>query len=94
MTKTSEVEVVLIGNELLKGERRDAHLAYIGGVLMTVGVRVTMAHVVGDDRGRIADLVKERTGAARAVILSGGLGPTHDDITREAVAAGLDLPLE
>ena len=92
--KTSEVEIILVGNELLKGERRDAHLAYLGGLLRRVGVGVSAAHVVGDDREQIAELVREGARASRVVIVSGGLGPTHDDITREGVADGLDLPLE
>jgi len=90
---TQEVEVILVGNELLKGERRDAHLAYLGVLLGRAGVSVSAAHVVGDDRGQIADLVREGARTSRVVIVSGGLGPTHDDITREGVADGLDLPL-
>jgi nicotinamide-nucleotide amidase len=55
---------------------------------------VSAAHVVGDDRDKIADMVRESVGTSHVVIVSGGLGPTHDDITREGVADGLDLPLE
>lgn len=91
--KSSEVEVVLVGNELLKGDRRDAHLAYIGRVSMSVGVRVSAAHVVGDDGRCIARLIGERIRESRVLIVSGGLGPTHDDVTREGVAEGLGLSL-
>lgn len=91
--KKGEVEVILVGNELLKGERRDAHLAYVGTALATAGARVTGAHVIGDDPTAIAGLIRDRADDARAIVVSGGLGPTHDDITREGVAAGLGLEL-
>lgn len=89
-----EVEVILVGDELLKGERRDAHLSFIASTLATIGVRVTGAHTIGDDRSRIAGLVRDRIDDARVIIVSGGLGPTHDDVTREGVAQGLGLDLE
>ena len=94
MANINEVEVILVGNELLKGERRDAHLAFIGHQLLEIGVRVEGVIVVGDDRVGIADMVRERLSNCRVLIVSGGLGPTHDDITREGVADGLGLPLE
>jgi nicotinamide-nucleotide amidase len=92
--KAGEVEVILVGDELLKGERRDAHLAFIGSVLGTIGVRITGAHAIGDDRHAIAALVRDRADDARVIIVSGGLGPTHDDVTREGVAEGLGLELQ
>jgi len=92
--KSSEAEVILIGNELLKGERRDAHLSFIGDSLMSIGVRLSAGYAIGDDQSHIADLVRSRVSATRVLLISGGLGPTHDDITREAVADGLNLPLE
>jgi nicotinamide-nucleotide amidase len=90
----SEVEVILVGNELLKGERRDAHLESIGRALARVGVELGGAHAIGDERGRIAGIVRDRLDDARVIIVSGGLGPTHDDVTREGVADALGKPLE
>jgi nicotinamide-nucleotide amidase len=94
MQKTGEVEIILVGNELLKGERQDAHLSFIGNAMARIGVRVTGAHVIGDDRAEIAGLISDRTDNARVIVVSGGLGPTHDDVTREGVADGLGLELE
>lgn len=94
MDKSKEVEVLLVGNELLKGARSDTHLAFVGRVLMGVGARVEGAHVVGDDRGRIAEAVRAAVDRSRVLIVSGGLGPTHDDVTREGVADGLGVQLE
>ncbi len=90
----NDVEVILVGDELLRGERRDAHLTYIAHALRRAGVRVSRAHVAGDDAGAIAGLLNERLPLARVLVLTGGLGPTDDDVTREGVAQVLDLPLE
>ena len=94
MAKEFDVELVLVGDELLKGERRDAHVAFLGASLLQLGVRVGGAHFVGDDRAQIARAVGASTKQARVVVVSGGLGPTHDDITREGVADAVKLPLE
>ncbi len=94
MTEKHDVEVVLVGNELLKGERRDAHLEFIGRAMLPLGVKVGLALVIGDDRAAISHCIRERVPRTRVIITSGGLGPTHDDVTREGVADGLGLPLE
>jgi len=94
MTHTRhDCEVILVGDELLRGERNDAHLAYIARALSGIGVRVDAAHVVGDDVGRIAALVGDRLAHTRALLVTGGLGPTEDDITREGVADAAGMPL-
>ena len=90
----NDVEVILVGDELLKGERTDAHLAYMGRTLLARGLRIGLAHVVGDDHATIATLLSERLANSRAVLMSGGLGPTDDDLTRPAVAAALGVELE
>ena len=94
MTDKHDVEVVLLGNELLKGERKDAHLAFIGRAMLPLGVKVGLALVIGDDRAAISSCIRERVSRTRVIITTGGLGPTHDDVTREGVADGLGLPLE
>lgn len=62
--------------------------------MLSIGLQLSAAHVVRDDREQIARLIKDRTRAARVLVVCGGLGPTHDDVTRAGVAAGLELPLE
>lgn len=94
MAKTHDVELIMVGDELLRGDRTDSHGGYIGRRLLEIGVRVGAAHIVGDDRAEIAGAVKERIRAADALIVTGGIGPTHDDVTREAVSEALGLPLE
>ncbi len=90
----NDAEIILVGNELLKGERRDSHLKYLGGALGRVGVRVGLCQVVGDVRERVAHNVRESVTRTRALIVCGGLGPTDDDVTRDAVADGIGASLE
>jgi nicotinamide-nucleotide amidase len=94
MNKTNDVEILLVGDELLKGERSDTHLSYLGRVLRHCGVRVGRVQVVGDSVEEIAAVVAERCVATRMLILTGGLGPTPDDVTRHGVAKALGLCLE
>lgn len=89
-----DVEVLLVGNELLRGERRDAHLAFVGHAVQRAGVRVESCGTVGDDVHAIASAVRERLPRTRVLIITGGLGPTDDDVTREGVAEAIETPLE
>jgi nicotinamide-nucleotide amidase len=88
------VEIVSVGDELLSGATIDSNGACIGRALEPLGVRVVRKTTVGDDAAAIIAAVGsalERTGA---VITTGGLGPTPDDITKEAVAEALGRELE
>lgn len=90
----NDVELLIVGNEILRGDRRDSHLEYLGRRLLEIDVRIGRVHVCGDEVGEIAALAAERKRETRMLVVAGGLGPTHDDVTREAVALGLGLPLE
>jgi len=85
--------IVSVGNELLFGETVDTNAAWLGRVLARTGVSVVRRFTVGDVREAIQGAVAAATGAAELVIVSGGLGPTADDITRESVAAHFGRPL-
>jgi len=89
-----DAEVILVGDELLKGERGDAHLAYLGRVLARYGARIERAAVVGDAVDAIAGAVRESLGRTRVLVVTGGLGPTPDDVTRDGLAAALGRGLE
>jgi nicotinamide-nucleotide amidase len=89
-----DVEVLLLGNELLRGERRDAHLAFVARIVQRAGARVDECHVVGDDVAAIASKVRERLPRTRVLVVTGGLGPTDDDVTREGVGEAVGAPLE
>jgi len=86
-------EIIAAGTELLTAERVDTNSLYLTGELNNLGVEVTAKAVIGDDRDRLADSVRAALSRSPIVILSGGLGPTEDDVTREAVALALDRKL-
>lgn len=85
--------VLLIGNELLSGRTRESNLQYIAKYLSSKGVRVTEARVIPDIHQRIADTVNEVRKKHDYVLTTGGIGPTHDDITAESIALAFDVPL-
>jgi nicotinamide-nucleotide amidase len=93
-TMLRNAEIIAVGSELLGVSRLDTNSLWLTDQLNRLGVEVAQKCVVGDDRERLTAEVKlalERTGI---VLLSGGLGPTEDDITRDAVAAALGRDLK
>ena len=86
-------EIIGVGTELLLGQIVNTNAAWIGQRLADVGWDCLRHTVVGDNTERIAEVIREALGRADAVILTGGLGPTQDDVTREALAevAGVAL---
>ncbi|HTX38317.1 MAG TPA: competence/damage-inducible protein A [Bryobacteraceae bacterium] len=86
-------EIIAVGSELLTPSRVDTNSLYLTGELNRLGVEVVAKCVVGDDRDRLAEAVHRALRRSGVVILSGGLGPTEDDLTREAVAQALDRKL-
>jgi nicotinamide-nucleotide amidase len=86
-------EIIAAGSELLTAERVDTNSLYLTAELNNLGVEVTAKAVIGDDRDRLAEAVRAALSRSPIVILSGGLGPTEDDVTREAVALALDRKL-
>ncbi len=82
-------EIVAVGSELLTPERVDTNSLWLTQQLNELGVEVTQKSVVGDDRNRLAAAIAGALTRAPLLILTGGLGPTEDDITREAVAQAL-----
>ena len=83
-------EIVAVGSELLTPHRIDTNSLYLTEQLNGLGVEVVAKSVVGDDRERLTATVKAALARSEIVILTGGLGPTEDDVTRDAVAAALD----
>lgn len=87
------VELVSIGTELLLGQIVDTNAAWLSARLAEVGVGVYRRSTVGDNRERIISALQEALARADGVITIGGLGPTDDDLTREAIATVLGEPL-
>ena len=86
-------DVVAIGTELLLGQIVDTNSAYIGEQLAAHGLDSLLQVKVGDNLARIESVLRGVLADADAVIVCGGLGPTHDDLTREAVAAVMRVSL-
>jgi nicotinamide-nucleotide amidase len=84
----------MIGTELLLGHLVDSNAAHIGKVLAENGIGLYQKTTVGDNRQRIAKVLEAALDRADVVLTSGGLGPTEDDLTREAVSDVFGKPLE
>ena len=91
MTSTS---IVSIGNELLNGHTTDTNATYICQQLLSIGIPVVSVYTVGDDVGQIVRALKRAAEDADIVIATGGLGPTDDDLTRQAFAELLNVELQ
>ncbi len=87
-------EVLAIGTELLLGQVVDTNSAWIGEQLALAGIDSYLQVKVGDNQERIVTAIRQALARSDAVICCGGLGPTQDDITREAIAEVLGVPLE
>jgi nicotinamide-nucleotide amidase len=88
------VDVVAVGTELLLGQIVDTNSSWIGEQLAAHGFDSLLQVKVGDNLGRVAAAVHDALAHADAVIVCGGLGPTHDDLTRDAIAAVMGVELE
>ena len=86
-------DVLAVGTELLLGQIIDSNSAWMGGELAANGIDSLVQVKVGDNVGRIEAQLRRLLEHADAVIMCGGLGPTHADLTREAIAAGMGVDL-
>jgi len=89
-----KVEIVAVGSEMLTPERMDTNSLWLTAQLNDLGYEVTAKAVIGDDLGRLVAALLSALQHADVVIAMGGLGPTEDDLTREAAAQALGLGLE
>lgn len=86
-------EIIAAGSEMLTPHRQDTNSLYLTAQLNDLGVEVAFKTIVGDNLAHLTSAAKIAIGRADIVIFSGGLGPTEDDLTREATAAALGLTL-
>jgi molybdenum cofactor synthesis domain-containing protein len=85
--------MLVIGDEILSGRTRDSNMHYLAGELTRIGIRLAEVRVVADDHAVIVAALNALRGAYDQVFTSGGIGPTHDDITADAVAAAFGVPI-
>lgn len=88
------VEIIATGSELVSGEGLNTNATYLSRELVTRGFSVIRHQNLGDDVVRLADAVRRGLGEVDLIITTGGLGPTLDDITREALSQATGIPLE
>jgi nicotinamide-nucleotide amidase len=92
-TTPKRAEIIAIGSELLTPERVDTNSLIVTRHLNLLGVEVAAKHVIGDDRAHLTEAIRTALERSDILILIGGLGPTEDDVTRDAVAAALGRKL-
>ncbi len=90
---TRNARIVIVGDELLAGEVSDLNGPFLLETLARLGTPVTGLRIVPDDREEVVGALREGLAAGGLVLVTGGIGPTHDDCTREAVAEALGRPL-
>ena len=85
--------LIIIGNEVLSGRTRDANLQFIAARLVELGIRLAEVRVIADEVEAIIAAVNQCRAAHDFVFTTGGIGPTHDDITSASVARAFGVPL-
>jgi molybdenum cofactor synthesis domain-containing protein len=91
--RTISACVIIIGNEILSGRTHDANIPYLAKALNGVGIRVMEARVVRDDERAIVEAVNASRASYDYVFTTGGIGPTHDDITAASIAKAFSVPI-
>lgn len=86
--------MLVIGDEILSGRTRDSNMHYLAGELTKHGIDLKEARMVSDDHAAIVAAVKQLSSAHDHVFTSGGIGPTHDDITADCIAAAFDRSID
>ena len=92
-TKMKTASIIIIGNEILSGRTQDTNSNYLAKMLVEKGVSLEEVRVIPDDHRIIESVVNHESSAKDYVFTSGGIGPTHDDITAEAIANCFHIPL-
>ncbi len=88
-----ECQIISIGNELLIGDTVNTNASWLGEKLTASGIEVTHVHTIGDDLQTVKKVLQTTLSEAQLVITTGGLGPTHDDVTKRAVTELFDCDL-
>jgi nicotinamide-nucleotide amidase len=87
-------EIIAIGSEMLTAHRQDTNSLHVTAQLNELGVSVDFKTILGDNQKHIVDGIRAAMGRADIIVVMGGLGPTEDDLTREAMAAALGVELK
>ncbi|KAI9713488.1 MAG: hypothetical protein M1820_000870 [Bogoriella megaspora] len=85
---------IIIGDEVLGGKTVDTNSAFFAKFCFSLGINLKRIEVIGDDEGEIVEATRRMSDNYDLVVTSGGIGPTHDDITYQSIARAFDLPLK
>ena len=85
--------IIVIGDEILSGRTKDKNIGWLADQLSAMGIQLGEARVIADKKHIIINTVQTLSNAYDLVFTSGGIGPTHDDITTDAVAAAFNVPV-
>ncbi|MEC9391905.1 MAG: molybdopterin-binding protein [Pseudomonadota bacterium] len=91
---SENVAIVIIGDEILSGRTRDTNFNFISKKLLKFGILVSECRIISDNKNEIISTVNELRKKYKYVITTGGIGPTHDDITSESIADAFGVKLE
>ena len=94
MPKAITAAVLVIGNEILSGRTKDANIGFLGHELNEIGIRLLEARVVADEQSEIIDAVNALRTRYDYVFTTGGIGPTHDDITSDSIATAFNVGID
>ncbi|MBX3596157.1 MAG: competence/damage-inducible protein A [Rhizobiaceae bacterium] len=94
MSKIITAAMLVIGDEILSGRTKDRNIGHLADVMTAVGIDLKEVRIVPDEEPAIVNAVNALRAAYRYVFTTGGIGPTHDDITADAVSAAFGLPCE
>ena len=89
--KKVNASIIIIGNEILSGRTQDINVSFLAKWLNDLGVRVGEVRIIEDNEESIINTIKEVKNSFEYVFTTGGIGPTHDDITSKSVAKAFDL---
>ncbi len=89
-----QAAILVIGDEILSGRTKDKNIGWLAEELTKLGIALKQARVIADDRQTIIEAVRELSAAHDYVFTSGGIGPTHDDITTECIAAAFGVRVQ
>src|ERR671925_1991669 len=92
--KVVTAALLVIGDEILSGRTKDKNIGYIAEYLTAVGIDLAEVRVVGDEEAAIVDALNALRRRYTYVFTTGGIGPTHDDITADSVAKAFGVPID
>jgi molybdenum cofactor synthesis domain-containing protein len=94
MPNAPTAAILIIGDEILSGRTKDKNIGFIADTLTDIGIDLEEVRIVSDKEEAIVEALRALSGRYDFVFTSGGIGPTHDDITADSVAKAFDLPID